>query len=347
MKTAAISSTLAAVLALVGFLVAHADDDPPVTTVAELVMYGVDADTDTLLRYPFNSDEYRVVGVVRDEDGHTLRDIESLGWIPHGPYKGMYGVPTQGNQKNTLIKISSFDATANVYPENCGFNDVEAMVAVQDPDTGAWSLYAVHDGLIPGGYVTICHYPPGEPDNPQTLTVGTAAVGSHLAHGDVVGVCGEGGYQVSDQNLISIDPASGAGTVVMPLSRPYEGLAHGPDGTFYAALGQELWRIDPGAGTETLIGSHGFGEVEALEYAFGDHDLQIEVPGVPPAWTAQGVLFGFSDDDDAFLIFDPDPVTGGAALTYDCPIETPDCEGIVFLTQSTDPTSGIIAGAFD
>ena len=58
-------------------------------------------------------------------------------------------------------------------------------------------------------------------------------------------------------------------------------------------------------------------------------------------------LFGFSVDDDASLIFDPNPVTGGAAIVYDCAVDTPDCEGIVFLTQSTDPTRGIVAGAFD
>lgn len=38
--------------------------------------------------------------------------------------------------------------------------------------------------------VDICHYPPGNPDNPQNLNVNVNAVKAHLAHGDSVGDCG-------------------------------------------------------------------------------------------------------------------------------------------------------------
>lgn len=37
--------------------------------------------------------------------------------------------------------------------------------------------------------VVICHYPPGNRDNPQTVSVGSASVDSHLAHGDALGAC--------------------------------------------------------------------------------------------------------------------------------------------------------------
>jgi len=37
--------------------------------------------------------------------------------------------------------------------------------------------------------VTICHRPPGNPDNSKTLQVGSAAVSAHLAHGDSLGEC--------------------------------------------------------------------------------------------------------------------------------------------------------------
>ena len=37
--------------------------------------------------------------------------------------------------------------------------------------------------------VTICHLPPGNPANSQTITVGAAAVPAHLAHGDYLGAC--------------------------------------------------------------------------------------------------------------------------------------------------------------
>ena len=48
----------------------------------------------------------------------------------------------------------------------------------------------------PGGEekVTICHIPPGNPENAHTITVGIAAVPAHLAlHGDSIGECGGGG----------------------------------------------------------------------------------------------------------------------------------------------------------
>ena len=38
--------------------------------------------------------------------------------------------------------------------------------------------------------VTICHYPPGNPGNAQTITVGKPAVAAHVAeHGDTIGPC--------------------------------------------------------------------------------------------------------------------------------------------------------------
>ena len=37
--------------------------------------------------------------------------------------------------------------------------------------------------------VTICHYPPGNPNNPQTITIGLSALGTHLQHGDSIGPC--------------------------------------------------------------------------------------------------------------------------------------------------------------
>jgi hypothetical protein len=40
--------------------------------------------------------------------------------------------------------------------------------------------------------VTICHVPPGNPDNAHTITIGEAAVRAHLAHGDKCGQCGAG-----------------------------------------------------------------------------------------------------------------------------------------------------------
>ena len=44
----------------------------------------------------------------------------------------------------------------------------------------------------PDGKVTICHIPPGNPENAHEITVGASAVPAHLAHGDVFSCGGEG-----------------------------------------------------------------------------------------------------------------------------------------------------------
>ena len=38
--------------------------------------------------------------------------------------------------------------------------------------------------------VTVCHVPPGNPDNEQTIEVSEKAVDKHLDHGDYLGECG-------------------------------------------------------------------------------------------------------------------------------------------------------------
>ena len=40
-------------------------------------------------------------------------------------------------------------------------------------------------------WVTICHIPPGNPNNPITITVSANAAAAHLAHGDSLGSCGD------------------------------------------------------------------------------------------------------------------------------------------------------------
>jgi hypothetical protein len=40
-----------------------------------------------------------------------------------------------------------------------------------------------------GPKVTICHIPPGNPDNAHEITVSISAVPAHLAHGDDIGAC--------------------------------------------------------------------------------------------------------------------------------------------------------------
>lgn len=45
------------------------------------------------------------------------------------------------------------------------------------------------DCVCPDPKVTICHYPPGNPNNPQTLSISVNALSAHYTHGDTLGAC--------------------------------------------------------------------------------------------------------------------------------------------------------------
>jgi hypothetical protein len=62
---------------------------------------------------------------------------------------------------------------------------------------------------IAGKKVTICHIPPGNPDNAHTITVSESAVDAHMAHGDSMGECDNGGSGSSASG--SSSEASGSG----------------------------------------------------------------------------------------------------------------------------------------
>jgi len=52
-----------------------------------------------------------------------------------------------------------------------------------------------------GGKVTICHNPPGNPGNRKSKSVHCDSLPAHLAHGDTVGECEEGGTACEVCNL--------------------------------------------------------------------------------------------------------------------------------------------------
>ncbi|MHC4217151.1 MAG: hypothetical protein ACYSU7_01725 [Planctomycetota bacterium] len=119
-------------------------DPPHLTQIEEVVMYGIDADTHELLRYEFNTDAYMSLGVVKDRNDDEVTDIEGLALIPHGPHKGMYGTANFYETRPTrLVKISGLDARGSVYTANVGYEKVEGLVSVRDPDTNEWSLLGV------------------------------------------------------------------------------------------------------------------------------------------------------------------------------------------------------------
>ena len=69
--------------------------------------------------------------------------------------------------------------------------------------------------------VTLCHYPPDDPENPQTLIVGGDAVADHLAHGDTLGACPPSAADL-DPPHVSVDPD------LAPPTDLIEGIDDGP-----------------------------------------------------------------------------------------------------------------------
>ncbi|MHC4786953.1 MAG: hypothetical protein ACYTE6_13450 [Planctomycetota bacterium] len=278
-------------------------DPPELTDINMIIMYGIDADTYELLRYNFSTDEYVRIGVVTDQHGNVVTDVESLAMIPHGPDKGLYGTANYYEARpSKLVRINALDATAWVYPLDIGFDKVEGLVAVQDQVTYEWNLLAAH--------------------------------------------------RRPDTGLITIDSTTGVGAEVMPTAERYQGLAMAPDGTLYGSSKDPaaLWKIDLATGDEDRVGDIGsYRKCEALEHAFGDTEPRIKVPleaqdVVPDSWTQEGILFGFADDEDEFIIINSQT---GHAVQWVCSFRTIDCEGMVFTTQYRDPFGPILASAGD
>ncbi|MEO0426716.1 MAG: hypothetical protein AAF160_04650 [Pseudomonadota bacterium] len=71
--------------------------------------------------------------------------------------------------------------------------------------------------------------------------------------------------------LISIDPSSGAGTVVgtSSVTSSPEGLAFAPDGTLFASGGSSLFTIDPLTGASTLLGTISLADIDGLTVTQG------------------------------------------------------------------------------
>ena len=55
--------------------------------------------------------------------------------------------------------------------------------------TFSQAAFAGQSGGGPPGKVTICHIPPGDPSDFETLEVSQNALPAHLAHGDTLGPC--------------------------------------------------------------------------------------------------------------------------------------------------------------
>ena len=163
--------------------------------------------------------------------------------------------------------------------------------------------------------------------------------------------------------LLEIDPATGLGTELMDLGiMLMTGLALDEAGVLYGVdrgLGNAgevplntasdlfiiHWQEPPGSQWLEHIGTiPNWSKVEGLEFAFGDFSLPIDcstVPGTNPSWFKDGVLIGFSDGYDMLMIINPKT---GDAVEFPGTFQTLDCEGLVFVTQRSDPLYGSLRG---
>jgi len=117
------------------------------TTIDEIVMYAIESsDPARLMRYFFLSDTFTPIGEVWTTEGQPVYDVEALSFVPQGPYKGLYGVATDGPTEQYLTRIDPLTAEAFKYGSNIGGKAVTGMISDYDFVTGEWYLLASGEG---------------------------------------------------------------------------------------------------------------------------------------------------------------------------------------------------------
>jgi hypothetical protein len=148
----------------------------------------------------------------------------------------------------------------------------------------------------------------------------------------------------SNRGLLEIDQQSGAGTLLMSVTRSYEGLARTDSGELLAATDERVYALDPGTGAETLVSGHGSARIESLEYVAGDWETAIEIDGVDTSWTEQGARIAFECAVDQLVVLQPN---GGGTATIATPLDGRSIRAMTVVTTKTDPASRIVISMRD
>lgn len=93
------------------------------------------------------------------------------------------------------------------------------MVQVNDMANGRLAVWAAAPGnffanqtvIIDMSKVSVCHAPPGQPENARTLNIGWESMGDHVGHGDFLGTCdAAGGFAraASANDHFGVDPTN-------------------------------------------------------------------------------------------------------------------------------------------
>ncbi|HLF96231.1 MAG TPA: Ig-like domain-containing protein, partial [Methylococcaceae bacterium] len=178
-------------------------------------------------------------------------------------------------------------------------------------------------------------------------------------------------YSVSDFNLYTINPATGAGTLVAALSFPVavdiRALAFSPADVLFAINKElpgpvdKLYTINASTGVETLVGSTGVNGIQGLAFApdetlYGWDSATLGLVTINPAtggvtdvnpavggtaaiqtivFHSNGTLYGMRDDR-----YSIDPATGVFTLLGNFPsVASPDIRGAEFLLSGSIPTT--------
>jgi hypothetical protein len=149
----------------------------------------------------------------------------------------------------------------------CGFVCLLATVGV------AWdaALTSEAPALLEAGLtitrlktvVTLCHRPPENPGNAQTITVGPSAVAAHVAHGDSLGEC-----PACQAGVPSPVPKTGQTTCWGEGGSPIDCAGTGQDGAHQKGVSADPRFTDNGNGTVTdnLTGLIWLKDAGCLEY---------------------------------------------------------------------------------
>ncbi len=136
------------------------------------------------------------------ENAHTIEVSESAvdAHLAHGDILGECeedgnddGGEDGENEKVTICHIPPGN------PENAHTIEVSESAVEAHLAHGDILGECEEDGNDDGGEdgenekVTICHIPPGNPENAHTIEISESAVSAHLAHGDILGECEEDG----------------------------------------------------------------------------------------------------------------------------------------------------------
>ena len=197
--------------------------------------------------------------------------------------------------KNDVLCLFEL-GTTNLNSSEADFQDLGILISLREASSD--------------DKVTICHIPPGNPDNAHTLSVGAPAVAAHLAHGDTLGPCDGGGNDSPGGKLVRIDTRLSTVQNVMTLARAYTSLAASPaTGLFYGTHEDDLYVINTVDGTEVRLGTVPGSQMNAMEFA------------------GTG-LFGFSSASDELMEMDVDTAgqIGGARS-----VDAVDLESITFM----------------